>query len=94
MQTTTKITKIFWKRTYLFIEYESKTQDILSLVRLKKINRRNRLIINEHVLETKEIGENKKMGRGETVRLHFMRPFSRSTKKACCLCSRLTERLP
>ena len=59
MQTTTKITKIFWKRTYLFIEYESKTQDILSLVRLKKINRRNRLIINEHVLETKEIGENK-----------------------------------
>ena len=59
MQTDVTITNIFWKRTYLFIEYESQKQEILSIVKLKKIRKNDKAIINEHVLETKEIGENK-----------------------------------
>ena len=58
-----KITNIFWKRTYLFIEYESDKQEILSIAKLKKIKQDdedcNYEIINEHILETEKLEENK-----------------------------------
>ena len=62
MHTKPIITNIFWKRTYLFIEYESEKQEILSIARLRKINQEDSFqyeIINEHVLETEKLEENK-----------------------------------
>lgn len=68
MQEEVKISNIFWKRTYLFIEYESKKEQVISLALLKKnveIDRTTKEekvsyeILNEHILETKQLEENK-----------------------------------
>ncbi len=59
MNNKVKITNIFWKRTYLFIEYESKEDVKLSIVKTKKIDEETRIIINKHDLETKKLEDNK-----------------------------------
>jgi len=68
MQEEVKISNIFWKRTYLFIEYESEKEQVISLARIKrnvKVDKNTKEeqisyeILNEHVLETKKLEENK-----------------------------------
>ncbi len=53
----TLITKIFWRRTYLFIEYESDDEVQLSLVR--QVGKKKKEVFQSHLLETKAIGERK-----------------------------------
>ena len=49
------ITNIFWKRTYLFIEYSSEEDVELSLVQINS----NKKMVNKHNLETKKLEDNK-----------------------------------
>ena len=54
------ITRIFWKRTYLFVEYESPKEIELSIVQLKRNKKTDEDYIKEkHVLETKELESGK-----------------------------------
>lgn len=54
------ITNIFWKRTYLFIEYESNKDVELSIIQTKKNKKTDEVEIKkQHVLETKKIEKNK-----------------------------------
>ncbi len=50
------ITNIFWKRTYLFIEYFSIKPIQISIA---MIDKKKYKILKEHILETKKIGDNK-----------------------------------
>lgn len=57
-----KITNIYWKRTYLFIEYESTKDETLSIARIvtdKEHEENVYNIVNEHVLEKEKLDENK-----------------------------------
>ena len=55
----TTITKIFWKRTYLFVEYESKKPIDLSIL-LVETDEKNNItkVIKQHKLETKQLDKN------------------------------------
>lgn len=63
MKTKPTITNIFWKRTYLFIEYYSEEPITLSMAKVKKNiideNDFSYDLLEEHVLETKQLEENK-----------------------------------
>lgn len=58
MKNKVVITNIFWKRTYLFVEYESEKEVELSIVKTKTIDE-EKVITKSHVLETKKLEGNK-----------------------------------
>lgn len=53
------ITNIFWKRTYLFIEYDSHVDVKLSIVRLENNKKDSPKIIEKHIFDTKKIDKYK-----------------------------------
>lgn len=53
------ITNIFWKRTYLFIEYKAQADMKIALVKCK-VGKNNKIILEskQHIMETKKIADN------------------------------------
>lgn len=71
MKNNVTITRIFWKRTYLFVEYTADSYAELSMVKLTRYNYEGTsdvedyIIKSEHVLETKVLDEKNKLYRGK-----------------------------